>query len=57
MRLTALAQTALAVQASTLFLPAGDFLLTEQLRIWLASGFEPIAVSEPGTYMPSVGNL
>lgn len=29
-----------------------DFLLTEQLRYPWPAGFEPIAVSEPGTYMP-----
>ena len=29
-----------------------DFLLTEQLKYPWPAGFEPIAVSEPGTYMP-----
>lgn len=29
-----------------------DFLLTEQLRYPWPPGFEPITVSEPGTYMP-----
>ena len=29
-----------------------DYLLTEQLRYPWPAGYEPIAVSEPGTYMP-----
>ncbi len=29
-----------------------DYLLTEQLRYTWPSGFEPLTISEPGTYMP-----